>query len=162
MKKLLIAIAIALVAFGFATAFAESAEAAPLKAATVTATKTVKAKRPQAERVVRGRDGNLYALYQYNGHRAAAFTGLKRHAKSVTIPRYVKFKGERFEVTAIHEVGLTERTDIKRVRILAKNLETVEEPALYKSWRAAYGKKLNVSIKYRVNREWLNADYEWR
>ena len=109
---------------------------------------------PNATKVVKYKDGNYYALYK---GRVAALTKIKNHAKTITVPKYIKINGKRYKVVAIHEVGLFERVDVKKVIIYATNRDTVEEPALFKDWRICHHKKLKVIIKNKEMRKWLNA-----
>lgn len=124
----------------------EIAEAAPLKASDVPVP-------PNATKVVKNKDGNFYALYKGN---VCALTKLKQHAKSVTVPKYIKVKGKRYKVVAIHELQLWERKDIKKVTIKATNMETVEDPTLFKSWRNKHHVKLSVKITNKEMKKWLN------
>ena len=114
---------------------------------------------PNSFKVVKAKDGNYYSLYNYRGHKCAAFHKLKHHAKSITIHKYINYKGKKYKVVAIHECALFERVDIKKVTIKADNLETIEEPALYKQWRKDHHKKLKVVIKDKETRRWLNEPW---
>lgn len=113
---------------------------------------------PNAFKVIKTKDGNYYSLYNINGNHAA-FHKVKKHAKKITIKKYVKYNGKKYKVSAIHEFGLFERKDIKKVTIKANNLETIEEPALYKQYREQYHKKLKVICKDKETRKWLNMKW---
>ena len=114
---------------------------------------------PNATKVVKYKDGNYYALYK---GKVAAFHKVKKHAKSITIPKYIKVKGKKYKVIAIHELQLWERVDVKKVTVKADNLETIEEPTLYKSWRSQFHVKLKVKITDKDTRDWLNAPFKWK
>ena len=109
---------------------------------------------PNAVKVVKNTDGNYYALYP---GKVAALTKIKTHTKTITVPKNIKVNGTKYKVVAIHEVGLFERKDVKKVTIRATNLETVEEPALFKEWRINHHSKLKVKITNKTMRQWLNA-----
>jgi hypothetical protein len=109
---------------------------------------------PNATQVVKYKDGNSYALYK---GKVCALTKIKHHAKTIVVPKFIRVNGKKYKVVAIHEVGLFERVDVKKVIIKASNLETVEEPALFKDWRVSHHKKLTVKIYDKETRKWLNA-----
>ena len=131
----------------------------PAHAAQLQASSTNMATPPNSFKVVKTKDGNYYSLYNLNGSKCAAFHRAKHHAKAITIHKYVIYKGKKYKVVAIHEFGLFERTDIKKVTIKADNMETIEEPALYKQWRKDHHKKVKVVCKDRDTRKWLNAKW---
>ncbi len=110
---------------------------------------------PNAQKVVTYK-GNYYALYK---GKYAAFEAPKYHARTVVIPKYIKFKNKRYKVVCIHEFGLLERVDIKKVIIKATEMEIIEEPALYKKLRKFYHKKLKVIATDKNVRQWLNEDW---
>lgn len=116
---------------------------------------------PNSFKVVKAKDGNYYALYKVHGN-CAAFHKVKKHAKSITIAKYIKYKGKKYKVVAIHELQLWERKDIKKVTIKASGLETIEEPTLYKSWRNQFHVKLKVKITDKETRAWLNEPFTWK
>ena len=111
---------------------------------------------PNATEIVKYNDGNYYAIYKGN---VCALTKIKRHAKSIVVPKFIKVGNKRYKVVAIHELGLSKRTDVKKVTIKATNMETVEEPALFKDWRDSHHKKLKVKITDKTMRKWLNAKW---
>lgn len=113
---------------------------------------------PNAFKVIKTKDGNYYSLYNIDGN-YAAFHRAKKHAKSITIKKYVKYNGKKYKVSAIHEFNLLNRKDIKKVTIKANNLETIEEPALYKQYRKQYHKKIKIVCKDKQTRKWLNAKW---
>jgi len=146
MKKIL---AIVVVALFVSLAIVSQAEAKELTAASI---KTP----PNATKVIKNSDGNYYALYK---GKVAALTKIKYHARTIIIPKYIKYKNKKYKVIAIHEVGLFERVDVKKVVINATNMETVEEPALFKDWRKNHHKKLTVIITNKAMRKWLEAKW---
>ena len=109
---------------------------------------------PNATAVVKCSDGNYYALYK---GKVAALTKIKKHAKVITVPKSIKANGKKYKVVTIHDLNLTARKDVKKVIIKCDNMETVEEPMLFKSWRKSHHKKLIVQIKDKETRLWLNA-----
>ena len=111
---------------------------------------------PNATKVVKNKDGNYYALYK---GRIAALTKIKYHAKTIVVPKYIKVNNKRYKVTAIHELNLLERVDVKKVIVNATNMETVEEPMLYKQLRKFYHKKLTVVITNKKMSKWLNGRF---
>ena len=115
-------------------------------------------KPPNAVKVVKAKDGNYYSLYTLHGN-CAAFHKVKHHAKAITIHKYVTYKGKKYKVVAIHEFGLFERNDIKKVTIKANGMETIEEPALFKQYRKDHHKKVKIVCKDKDTREWLNASW---
>lgn len=140
MKKFLAILAVIMVAFVVATP-AEAAELPP------NATGMAEYK------------GDTYALYK---GRCAALHAVKHGKKHLVVPKSIKVKGKRYKVVAIHELGLFERNDVRKVTIKADGLETVEEPALFKDWREGHGKKLKVKVRDAEMRSWLDAEYGWR
>lgn len=108
---------------------------------------------PNATKVVKNKDGNYYALYK---GKVCSLTKIKNHAKIIVVPKYIKVNGKRYKVVTIHELGLLKRKDVKKVIIYADNMETIEDPALYKHYRKQYHKKLTVVVKDKATRKWLN------
>ncbi len=109
---------------------------------------------PNATQIVKYKDGNHYALYT---GKICALTKIKHHAKTIVVPKFIRVNGKKYKVVAIHEVGLFERVDVKKVIIKANGFDTIEEPALFKDWRISHHKKLTVKIHDKETRKWLNA-----
>ena len=107
---------------------------------------------PNAVKAIKHK-GDTYMLYRGN---VAALHHVKHGKRTLTVPNSIMVKGKRYTVVAVHELQLFERNDVQSVKIKARHLETVEEPALFKDWRICHHKQLRVAIADKQTRKWLD------
>lgn len=91
-------------------------------------------------------NGITYRLYQ-----RYAIVERTPNRQSVTIPNTIKAGGKTYTVTAIWDKTFSRTPKTQRVILKARNLETIEDPAIFKG-------KISVTAYDRTTYKWLKRE----